>query len=505
VPVLTGVSVFCLANRNSLFFTHLFGGSNGNEGLGLLSLSFDWQYIAGSANPMWFPLQTLFNNFIGYILCIVCFMGVYYGNVWRSKDFPFLSQLLFTANSNGTFYDQFNQTTILNQQGEVDQQLLAAQGLPFFTGTFVTYVLSTNLAITATFVHLLLWNYDDIKSAWSFASPSKLKSSLNPRTWNLRPWQSTPAVAHKETDPHYQLMLRYNDAPNWWYGFVLTLSILLGLISISLAESTLPWWGFLIACSLASICILFFGAQFAITGFAFVIQPVIQMIGGYLHPGKPIANMFFVLFGYNSVTQGQLMLKDLKFAQYAKLPPRCTFVMQMSGTVIGAVFSYIMMDSITTNQRAILLSIEGTNVWSGQTVQSFNSQAVAWGGLAKDLFSIGGRYEWVTIAFLLGFVIPVPFYLIHKYVAPKLRLDYLNTAIITYFIGWLSVGINSSSLAFLSIGFFSQLYLRKYRPDWFIKYNYILSAALDGGTQVIVFMLTFAVQGGSGKQVVVSA
>lgn len=31
---------------------------------------------------------------------------------------------------------------------------------------------------------------------------------------------------------------------------------------------------------------------------------------------------------------------------------------------------------------------------------------------------------------------------------------------------------------------FSQYYLRKYRPGWFRKYNFLLSAALDGGTQV---------------------
>lgn len=30
------------------------------------------------------------------------------------------------------------------------------------------------------------------------------------------------------------------------------------------------------------------------------------------------------------------------------------------------------------------------------------------------------------------------------------------------------------------IGFFSQFYLRKYKADWFIKYNYIVSAGMDG-------------------------
>lgn len=42
-------------------------------------------------------------------------------------------------------------------------------------------------------------------------------------------------------------------------------------------------------------------------------------------------------------------------------------------------------------------------------------------------------------------------------------------------------------------------YLRKYRPQYFVRWNYLVSAALDGGTQVIVFILSFAVFGGSGK------
>lgn len=36
--VLTGVSIFCLADQNNLVFTNLFGGASGNEGLGFLSL-----------------------------------------------------------------------------------------------------------------------------------------------------------------------------------------------------------------------------------------------------------------------------------------------------------------------------------------------------------------------------------------------------------------------------------------------------------------------------------
>ena len=39
--------------------------------------------------------------------------------------------------------------------------------------------------------------------------------------------------------------------------------------------------------------------------------------------------------------------------------------MQMVGTLVGAVLNYVITITITTNQREILLSIEGTHIWSG--------------------------------------------------------------------------------------------------------------------------------------------
>ena len=321
------------------------------------------------------PLQTLSNNLVGYLLCIVTFIGIYYTNTFNAKNFPFLSQLLFSDQSTATSFVQYNQTAVLNADKEVDLNLVAAQGLPFFSGSYAVFLLSTNLAITATFSHMMLWNYNDIKAAWEFAHPANLKKALDFKNWNMKFWQSEDKRAEsKETDPHYRLMLAYKDVPQLWYTAILVVSILLGLIMLSATKATLPWWGFFVAVALACVCTLFFGAQFAMTGFAFGVQPVIQMIGGYLHPGKPVANMYFVLFGYNSVSQAQLLLRDLKFAQYAHLSPRSTFTMQMVGTVIGGIFSFVMMESITTNHREILLSIEGTNVWSGANVQSFNSQ-----------------------------------------------------------------------------------------------------------------------------------
>ena len=116
------------------------------------------------------------------------------------------------------------------------------------------------------------------------------------------------------------------------------------------------------------------------------------------------------------------------------------------------------------------------------------------------MFSIGGKYQWVTIAFLIGFIVPFPFWIANKF-WPNRFFSYMNLSIIVWYMGWLFVGINALCTPYFVIGFVSQLYLRKKHPKWFVKYNFLVSAALDGGTQVLVFILTFAVQGGSGKAV----
>jgi hypothetical protein len=170
---------------------------------------------------------------------------------------------------------------------------------------------------------------------------------------------------------------------------------------------------------------------------------------------------YFTLFGYNTVGQGLILLQDLKLGQYAKLSPRCTFTMQKIGTLVGAILNYIITITITTNQRDILLSIEGTHIWSGavslpvptsrslppdttQGLQSFNTQAVTWGGLAKHMYSWGSTYQWVPLGLVIGFAAPLPIYALHRFF-PKVGFNQLNVSIISWHIGWLVTGINSPS------------------------------------------------------------
>ncbi|KAJ6576655.1 OPT oligopeptide transporter [Mycena vulgaris] len=486
-PLLTEFSIFCLANPRSADFTRIFGGSNGNEGLVVLSLCFDCQYISGDPpgiNPMTIPLKAQFSNFVGYILCMAT---VNNPTIWNAKDFPFLSQTLFYANRS-----QYDQLLILNDNFEIDPTLLAEQGLPFYASTWVVQLLTTNLGMAATFTHLLLWNRSDLRGAWSWATPSALKQSW--ATFNWKFWQDdSMRQAPKDDvdlDPHYREMLKtlrtaggksqnpistmITHGRTDRYLATLILSIIVSLVIIYKTDSTLPWWGLFSSLILATISIVFFGSLYAITGLQFIIQPFAQMIGAFIHPGKPVANMFFVLFSYNSVTQAQLLLKDLKIAQYASTA-------QIAGTL------FVLMNLIIYNQHAILLSVEGTNIWSGQQPQQYNSQAVAWGGLSHQLFAVNQRYQWVAWVYVVGLFVPIPFWVFHVSMRDLYFRGSMAHIPISYY--RLCVGINSSIFSYFSITYLSQ---------WLTKYNYILAPALDGGTQVMVFILSFAVHGASG-------
>ncbi|KUI57842.1 Oligopeptide transporter 5 [Cytospora mali] len=465
MPWTVGISIFCLANQNSALFTYLFGGANGDEGLGFLGWCMDWQYI--TTDCLVLPMNTLLNQLFGYFICVALTIGAYYGNVWRAKDFPFMAQDLFKLYDNGTT-TVYDQTQILDSDNVVDDAKLEAYGLPWFATSNAMSMLVMNMAITAAVVHVFLWNWNDLKFMFTWMTPSGVKEKFNSVNWKF--WTKSERVEvfpGTEGDPHFAAMQAYKETPAWWYHAILFISIIIGLICCYQQRTQLPWWAFLIAVAISWFLSLVYACIYGITGFYYQPVTAIQMIGAYMVPKKPVANMMFTLYGSNSLVQALLMLSDLKLAYIVK------------------------------SQRDVLLSVEGTSLWSGQNVQSYNAQAIAWGGAADKIFGRDGEYWQVPMGLFYGIFVPIPFYVIHK-LWPKLRADYVNTFIILNWLGWLSVGINTSLLPYFMFGIFTQGYLRKYKAVLFAKWHLTTVAAIAGGTSIIVFILTFAVSGGAG-------
>jgi len=117
-----------------------------------------------------------------------------------------------------------------------------------------------------------------------------------------------------------------------------------------------------------------------------------------------------------------------------------------------------------------------------------------WGGVGpKRLFSPGGMYNPLLWGFLVGAVLPVPFYLLARRY-PLSLWRYVNIPVFFAGVGAMppASGINYSS--WIMAGFTFQWFMRRYHFRWWMRYNYILSAALDAGVALATIVIFFAVQ-----------
>ena len=83
---------------------------------------------------------------------------------------------------------------------------------------------------------------------------------------------------------------------------------------------------------------------------------------------------------------------------------------------------------------------------------------------------------------------------------PKIRgfsTDELNLPQLIQYAGFVPYNASQTCVIFsqLIAGFFTQFYLRNYRPRIFKDYSYLVTGAFDGASLTVLFILSFAVFG----------
>ncbi|KAF2156495.1 OPT superfamily oligopeptide transporter [Myriangium duriaei CBS 260.36] len=470
-PWFGGVSVFCLASMHGstntrTIFSHVFGGVSSNEGLGLLNFSFDWQYL--QSQYLSFPLKQQVNTWIGYVIWYVAMLGLYYGNAWNAKDFPFMSTSLFLDNGK-----KLSTTSILNDHGTIDQGKIDKIGVPYLTSSTVWGYFTLSAAMGALISHVIIFFGKDMKLAWK------------------------QARSRTQPDPHYQAMLKYKEVPTWWYLILFGLCFIAGLAVNIKGQTTLPVWGYIIALLLGAFIAPFSCILYGLYGTGVSTNQLSKMVAGAIHPGRPLANLYFASWSHQVILLAVNLANWLKVGQYTKVPHRVMFATQIYGTLLGAALNYVVMTVIVTNKREILLDPEGDSVWSGSLVQSLNSAAITW-SLAKQMYGLKGRYVIVPLGLLIGFMLPIFHWGLNRLV-PSFKKIPINTPLIASYAGLYYYGNTSFIWSSIVVGVFSQMWLRRRKPNIYNKYNYLIGAGLDGGSQIVIFVLSFAVFGASGQ------
>jgi hypothetical protein len=112
-------------------------------------------------------------------------------------------------------------------------------------------------------------------------------------------------------------------------------------------------------------------------------------------------------------------------------------------------------------------------------------------------------YTSVPLSMLIGASIPTALWLINKRQKTIFgwEIRKLVMPVVFHNASETTSGTTSVLWSQVATGIWSQWYMRLRHPAWFGKYNYIAGGGLDAGAKVMMFILTFAVAGGSGREV----
>ncbi|KAG6096698.1 hypothetical protein E4U30_001293 [Claviceps sp. LM220 group G6] len=479
-PWLNSISIPCLASMRATggtaaTLTNLFGGSTNNEGLGLFSLSLDWQYITSIQTSL--PLKFQVHEAIGFLICFIAMLGIYYTNAWDAKSLPFMSTRLWTAG--GKAYP----TSEVFLGGVLDKTAFAKYGIPRLSGTFAYAMFMANAAIGALIAHCaLFWGGDFVKAYKS-------------------------ARAGRFDDRHHSHMTKhYREVPWWWYILILVFSFILGLVVVVRENVTLPVWAYVVALLVGIVISPLSTLLMARFGDGIDTNNLSKMLAGLMVPERPIGNMYFSAWSYSVISNCVNLCGDLKIGEYptVKIPPRVMFLTQIYGTVLGGFVNYAVMVSIVDAHRKLLTESDGNAVWSGASIQSYNTNAASW-ALAKYLYGAGSTYFFIPLGLAIGVGL-VAIHRILSHFVPSIRglaLAEINMPQLLQYACYIPYNQSQTCvmLSWTITGLFSQFYLRNYKSRIFRDYMYLVTGAFDGASLFVLFILSFSVFGAGGRTV----
>ncbi|KAI8600744.1 OPT oligopeptide transporter protein-domain-containing protein [Dissophora ornata] len=464
-PTIGTIAWICWINPNNIVLSQV----TGSNGLGVGVIALDWAAASAYVAPLVTPWFAQVNILVGFILVAwIMVPWAYYTNLWNSKNYPIVTAVLFQQN--GSAYDK---SQVLNAQGLLDEAAYLAYG-PLRMDSFFALTYGIGFAgLTATVVHVILFNGREIVERWKSARA-------------------------ENEDIHSRLMRVYPEVPDWWYGLLFVITFALSMVTCVVWDY-MPWWALLLALAIALFFVLPVGIVQAVTNQQPGLNVVTEYVIGYMLPGHAIANVTFKTYGYIVNVQALNFVSDLKLGHYMKIPPRTMFMAQLVSAIISCIIN-LGTAVWLINTRPNVCTQEGYP-FTCRSTKTFYSASVIWGAIgparvfgSKD----GALYAPVQWGFLVGAILPALFWVLTKKFPNVAWLKYVHWPVLLAATGNMPPALPYMYTNGLALGFIFAFWLRRYRYDWWARYNYLTSAALDTGVAISGLVIFFAIQSWNG-------
>ncbi|KAI9510643.1 OPT oligopeptide transporter [Russula earlei] len=375
----------------------------------------------------------------------IAFIGSPFANVTVGFVFFFwiLTPIIYMYDNAG---GKYNVSKILTSHSTFDEVAYKQYSPLFISATFAVAYGMSFASITATLVHAALYFRKQI-------------------------WLQVGRSLSEQPDVHARLMARYPQVPEWWYISILVIVFSMSAITIEVWPTEVPIWGLLLAIFVAAFYIVPVGMIQAITNQQIGLNVIAELVAGYTLPGRPLALMIFKTYGYIMMSQALQFTSDMKLGHYMKVPPRTMFWCQIVATIVAG-----------STQLGVQQWYVSCFICANTEV--FFVASVVWGVIGPQRqFSPGQIYHGLIYFFLIGALAPLAGWLINK----RIPVVLAGT-------GWIPPATAVNYIPWALIGFIFNYVIRKRHFNWWAKYNYVLSAALDCGTAIGTLVVFFALQ-----------
>ncbi|KAL0353333.1 UNVERIFIED_CONTAM: Oligopeptide transporter 5 [Sesamum angustifolium] len=474
-PSITALSFVCWIWKDSVTAQQI---GSGLQGLGIGSFAFDWATVAGFlGSPLATPGFAIINVLVGFILIVYIVLPIaYWSNMYNAKRFPIISSHVFDAN--GTKY---NLSLVLNDKtfdfNRAGYDSYSKVNLSVF---FVLSYGTSFATLAATVSHVALFHGRNILQ------------------------QTRASFQDKFGDVHTRLMKKnYDSVPQWLFTGLLVLVIGTSLYACEgfHRQLQLPYWGVLLAMALAFVyppgCGHCSHHQPDIFSQAAGLNVISEMIMGYMHPGKPLANVVFKTYGTTSMSQAITFLSDFKLGHYMKIPPKSMFLVQLVGTIVSSVVYLATAWWILSTIQNICdqSKLPPGSPWTCPEDNVFYDASIIWGVIGPlRMFGKLGLYPGLNYFFLFGLLAPVPVWYLSRKYPEKKWIGLINIPIIISGPSAMPVAKAVNYVCWFSVGLFFNLYVYRRYKGWWARHNYILSAGLDAGVAFMATLCFFTLQ-----------
>jgi len=476
-----------------------------NSGLGVNPIpSFDPSIFLPTA--MVIPYFSTVCILIGMVFSMLVIVGIYYMNISWTGYLP--------INDNGIYNktgETFEVSEVLNERNNLDPEKYENYSMPMWTaGNLVVY--GAFFAFYPAMIMSAILNYGEILA---FSFKIFFKTLRHPR------------LALESFDDRFSRAQRkYKEVPEWWYLLFLAICLALGIVCVKhFTFTNTPVWTIFFGVGLSFVFMVPSGVLYAVTGQQVIINVLYELVIGLTIEGNGTALMISKAFATNFMVETDTFISNLKQGHYCGIAPRALFRIQIVNTIANSLVQSGLMqwqsmpDSIP-KMCSPELQGKGSR-FSCANQRTYFTAAVQWGtiGPRRVMTDLYPRLRW---AFLAGALFPIPFWAIRVFVVPFARKrgwgeikeggsKFRNLSGVRYMLSL--VWFNSfNELVFIAgclnwapynfmyywpwiyIGYAFQVYIPKYYPRWWNKFNYLLYASVSVGNAYAALIFFFATQ-----------